>query len=87
MEALGVRNSQLRLRWSLLTTPFPKPHVPQSVGVRAEGPRPVWVGLLSGQGTSNLYQPLRKAISVFFGPAPNLLLHRVRRLPAWHVPS
>ena len=67
VDALGVRNGQLPRRWSLLTTPFPKPRVPQSVGVRAGCPRPVWVGLLSGWDISNLYQPSRKAISAIFG--------------------
>ena len=43
VEALGVRNGQLRSRWSLLTTPSPNPHGPRSAGVRAEGPRLVWV--------------------------------------------
>ena len=54
--ALGVPNANLPVRWSLLTTPSPKPHVPQSAGVRAEGPRPVWVELTSRQGILNLYQ-------------------------------
>ena len=39
VEALGVRNADLPVGWSLPTTPSPKPYVPQSVGVRAEGPR------------------------------------------------
>ena len=69
-----MRNGQLPWRWSLLTTPFPKPYGPRSVGVRPEGPRPVWVCLLSGWGVSNLYQPPRKTISPFLGPAPDLLL-------------
>ena len=69
-----------------LPPPSPKPHVPQLVGVRAEGPRPVWVGLLSGWGVSNLYQPLRKAISAFLGPSPDLLLEDPvagRPTPPW----
>ena len=74
VDALGVRIGQLPGRWSLLTTPFPKPRVPQSVGVRAGCPRPVWVGLLSGWDISNLYQPSRKAISAFLGAPPDLLL-------------
>ena len=53
--ALGVPNADLPGGWSLPTTPSPKPYVPQSVGVRAEGPGPVWVGLASGQGILNLY--------------------------------
>ena len=56
VETLGVRNADLPVGWSLPTTPSPKPYVPQSVGVRAEGPGPVWVGLTSGQGILNLYQ-------------------------------
>jgi hypothetical protein len=59
---------------SLLTTPFPKPHVRRSVGARAEGAWRVWVGLSSGWGTSDLYQTPRKAISVFLVPASNLPL-------------
>jgi hypothetical protein len=59
---------------SLLTTPFPKPHVRRSVGARAEGAWRVWVGLSSGWGTSDLYQTPQKAISVFFVPPPDLLL-------------
>ena len=55
--------------------PFPKPHGPRSAGVRAERPRPVWVGLLSGWGISNLYQPPRKAISAFLG----------HRISCWRV--
>ena len=46
--ALGVPNANLPIRWSLLTTPPPKPHVPQSVGLRAGCLRRVWVGLPSG---------------------------------------
>jgi hypothetical protein len=71
---------------SLLTTPFPKPHVRQSVGARAEGPTRVWVGRLSGWGTSDLYQTPQKAISVFFVPPPDLLLEDPvvgRPTPAW----
>ena len=49
-------NAALPVGWSLPTTPSPKPYVPQSVGVRAEGPGPVWVSLTSGQGILNLYQ-------------------------------
>ena len=56
VETLGVHNGQLPSRWSLPITPSPKPHVPQSAGVRAEGPRPVWVELTSRQGILNLYQ-------------------------------
>ena len=56
VEALGARNADLPVGWSLSTSPSPKPYVPQSVGVRAEGPGPVWVGLTSGQGILNLYQ-------------------------------
>jgi len=59
---------------SLLTTPFPKPHVRRSVGARAEGAWRVWVGLSSGWGASDLYQTHRKAISVFLVPASNLPL-------------
>ena len=84
--ALGVPNANLPVGWSLSTTPSPKPHVPQSVGVRAGCPRPVWVGLLSGWGVSNLYQPLRKAISAFLGPSPDLLLEDPvagRPTPPW----
>ena len=73
VETLGVHNGQLPSRWSLLTTPSPKAHGPRSAGVRAEGPGRVRVGLLSGQGVSNLYQPPRKAISVFWRPRPDLL--------------
>ena len=51
-----MRNADLPVGWSLPTTPSPKPYVPQSVGVRAEGPGPVWVSLTSGQGILNLYQ-------------------------------
>ena len=64
---------------------FPKPRVPQSVGVRAGCPRPVWVGLLSGWDISNLYQPSRKAISAFLGASPDLLLED--SMPAGYVPS
>ena len=80
VEAPGAYNGQLPWRRSLLTTPFPKPHWPRSVGVRAEGPRLVWGrgGLLSGQGVLNLYQPPRKAISAFLGPAPDLSFWRIR---------
>ena len=46
--ALGVPNANLPVRWSLLTTPSPKRHVPQSVGLRAGGAWRVWVGLSSG---------------------------------------
>ena len=46
--AHGVPNANLPLRWSLLTTPSPKPYVPQSVGLRAGGAWRVWVGLSSG---------------------------------------
>jgi hypothetical protein len=50
--------------------PSPKPHVPRSVGARAEGHGRVRVrvrvGLSSGCCTSDLYQTPRKAISVFF---------------------
>ena len=56
-------------------TPSQNPkHGPRSAGVRAEGSRPVRVGLLSGWGVSNVYQPLRKSISAFLGPPPELLL-------------
>ena len=48
VEALGARNADLPVGWSLSTSPSPKPYVPQSVCVRAEGPRPVWVDLTSG---------------------------------------
>ena len=58
---------------SLLTTPFPKPHVRRSVGARAEGAWRVWEGLSSGWGTSDLYQTPQKAISVFFVPPPDIL--------------
>ena len=71
---------------SLLTTPFPKPHVRQSVGARAEGPTRVWVGRLSGWGTSDLYQTPQKAISVFFVPPSDLLLEDPvvgRPTPPW----
>ena len=47
-KALGVPNANLPVRWSLLTTPSPKPHLPQSVGLRAGCLRRVWVGLTSG---------------------------------------
>ena len=50
VEALGVPNANLPVGWSLSTTPSPKPHVPQSVDVRAGCPRTVWVSLTSGQG-------------------------------------
>ena len=67
--------------------PLPQtPHGPRSVGVRAECPRPVWVGLSSGQGVSNLYQPPRKAISAFWRPPPDLLLEdplASRLTPPW----
>ena len=56
VEALGVRNADLPVGWSLPTTPSPKPYAPQSAGVRAGCPRRVWLGLTSGQGISNLYQ-------------------------------
>ena len=56
VEALGVPNANLLVGWSLSTTPSPKPHVPQSVDVRAGYPRTVWVSLTSGQGILNLYQ-------------------------------
>ena len=62
-SAHGVPNANLPVRWSLLTTPPPKPHVPQSVDVRAGCPRTVWVSLTSGQGVSNLYQGGWKAIT------------------------
>ena len=74
VEALGASNGQLPPRRSLFTTPFPKPHGPRSAGVRAEGPRLVWVELTSGWGVSNLYQPPRKAISAFWSRSPDLLL-------------
>ena len=48
VEALGVRNADLPVGWSLPTTPSPKPYVPHSVGVRADGHGRVWVGLSSG---------------------------------------
>ena len=38
VEAPGARNADLPGGWSLFTTPFPKPHVRQSAGARAEGP-------------------------------------------------
>ena len=72
--ALGVPNADLPGGWSLPTTPSPKPYVPQSVGVRAEGPGPVWVGLTSGQGILNLYQGGWKARIAFWSPPPDLLL-------------
>ena len=80
-----MRNGQLPPRWSLLTTPFPKPHGPRSAGVRAEGPRPVWVGPLSGQGISNLYQGGWNAIIAFWRPPPDLLEDPVAGgpPPAW----
>ena len=56
VKAPCARNADLPVGRSLSTTPSPKPHVPRSAGVRAEGPRPVWVGLTSGQGILNLYQ-------------------------------
>ena len=71
---------------SLLTTPFPKPHVRRSVGARAEGAWRVWEGLSSGWGTSDLYQTPQKAISVFFVPPSELLLEDPvvgRPSPAW----
>ena len=70
----------------LLTTPFPKPHVRQSVGARAEDACRVWEGLSSGWGTSDLYQTPQKAISVFFVPPPDLLIEDPvvgRPTPAW----
>ena len=54
--------------------PSPKPHVPRSAGVRAESPKRVWVGLLSGWGSSDLYQTPRKAISAFWSRPPDVLL-------------
>ena len=56
VEALGASNGQLPRRWSLLTTPFPKPHGPRSAGVRAGCLGRVWLGLTSGQGILNVYQ-------------------------------
>ena len=53
VKAPCARNADLPVGRSLSTTPSPKPHVPQSAGVRAEGPRPVWVELTSGQGIFN----------------------------------
>ena len=49
-------NADLPRGWSLSTTPSPKPHAPQSAGVRAGCPRRVWLGLTSGQGILNVYQ-------------------------------
>ena len=46
--ALGVPNANLPVRWSLLTTPFPKPHGPRSAGVRAGCLGRLWLGLTSG---------------------------------------
>eukprot|EP00964_Phaeocystis_antarctica_P002965 scaffold1570_cov61-Phaeocystis_antarctica.AAC.4 len=46
--ALGVPNANLPVRWSLSTTPSPKPHVPQSVGLRAGCPRTVWYPIADG---------------------------------------
>ena len=86
------QGSARRAQWptftakSLLTTPFPKPHVPRSVGARAEGAWRVWEGLSSGWGTSDLYQTPQKAISVFFVPPPDLLLEDPvvgRPTPPW----
>ena len=51
--------------------PSPKPHVPRSAGVRAEGPKRVWVGRLSGWGSSDLYQTPLKAISAFWSRPPD----------------
>ena len=59
--------------------PSPKPHVPRSVGARADGHGWVWAGLGSVWGISDLYQTPRNAISVFLGPASNLLLQDSRR--------
>ena len=56
VEALGASNGQLPPRWSLLTTPFPKPHGPRSTGARAGCLGRVWLGLTSGQGILNVYQ-------------------------------
>ena len=39
VKAPCARNADLPVGRSLSTTPSPKPHVPQSAGVRAEGPR------------------------------------------------
>ena len=71
--ALGVPNANLPVGWSLSTTPSPKPHVPQSAGVRAGCTRTVWVSLTSGQGVSNLYQGGWKARIAFWRPSPNLV--------------
>ena len=71
---------------SLLTTPFPKPHVRQSVVARAEDACRVWEGLSSGCGTSDSYQTPQKAISVFFVPPSDLLLEDPvvgRPTPPW----
>ena len=46
VEALGAHNADLPLGWSLSTPSSPKPHVPQSVGVRADRPRPVFHPML-----------------------------------------
>ena len=75
MEALGVRNGQLGRDGRYFPPPSQNPMArDRSAGVRAEGSRPVRVGLLSGWGVSNVYQPLRKSISAFLGPPPELLL-------------
>ena len=74
VEAPGARNADLPGGWSLSTTPSPKPHVPQSAGVRAGCPRRVWLGRLSSWGTSGLYRGGWNAIIAFFVPASNLPL-------------
>ena len=73
-EVLGVPNADLPVGWSLSTPSSPKPHVPQSAGVRADGHGRVWVGLLSDSGISNSYQTPGNASSAFWCPPPDLLL-------------
>ena len=77
VEAPGARNADLPGGWSLSTTPSPKPHVPQSAGVRA--PRGPWASL--GGPLEWLWclqfvktvQPLRKVILAFWSPPPDIL--------------
>ena len=77
-------------RWSLLTSLPPPSHGPRSAGVRAEGPRLLWVAagwasLRSGPGVSQICTNPReekheeKAISALLGPPQDGSRYTYRR--------